>query len=239
MAKKKKSIFDERNSKPVSRDGFAWCLYLMGTNILRNLWLSVILALGCVTVVFAPAVITGANRSILMLLRGRGGLFWEDFREDFTDRFFKKLGYWLMMMLVPVAIGLWLYILGVPAGTVTPVIFVGLLLSLVIQTYFFVMLSALEISLGDCLKNAFLLFFLEWKTSVLFGVGYALLIFVAYLTFPYSIPVLSFYLFSCIMILTCQQVRRIIIRRGLYATEEKKYIPVDRCKDTAEGEDKK
>lgn len=236
MAKKKKDIF--KPERKISREGFAWCLYLMGTNILRNLWLSVLLAVGCVTVVFAPAVITGANRSILILLRGRGGLFWEDFREDFMDRFFKKLGYWLMMMLVPVAIGLWLYILGAPSGTVTTVILVGLLLSLVLQTYFFVMLAALEISLTDCLKNAFLLLILEWKTSFVFFAAYAVIIFAAYLSFPYSIPVLCFYLFSCIMILTCQQVRRIIIRRGLYTTDEKKYIPLERCENTAEGEDK-
>ena len=226
------------NNKPVSRDGFAWCLYLMGTNILRNLWLSVILTLGCATVVFAPAVITGANRSILMLLRGRGGLFWEDFREDFADRFFKKLGYWLMMMLVPVAVGLWLYILGAQVKLVYIVISVGVIFSLILQTYFFVMLAAMEIQLSDCLKNAFLLFFLEWKTTLVFFVAFSVVIIVAYLTFPYSIPVLSFYLFSCIMILTCQQVRRIIIRRGLYATEEKKYIPLERCQNAAEGEDK-
>lgn len=236
MAKKKKDIF--KPERRISREGFAWCIYLMGTNILRNIWLSVLLAVGFVTMVFAPAVITGANRSILILLRGRGGLFWDDFREDFADRFFKKLGYWLMMMLIPVAIGLWMYILGAQIQLVTTVILVGLMLSLVLQTYFFVMLAALEITLSDCLKNAFLLLVLEWKTSIVFFIAYSVIVFVAYFTFPYSIPVLSFYLFSCIMILTCQQVRRIIIRRGLYTTDEKKYIPLDRCENTAEGEDK-
>lgn len=235
MAKKKDILKPDRK---ISREGFAWCVYLMGTNILRNLWLSILMALGCATVIFAPAVITGANRSILILLRGRGGLFWEDFREDFTDRFFKKLIYWLMLMLVPVAIGLWLYILGAETGLVTIVILVGLLLSLVVQTYFFVMLAALEISLSDCLKNAFLLLVLEWKTSFVFLASYAIIIVIAYLTFPYSIPVLSFYLFSCIMILTCQQVRRIIIRRGLYTTDEKKYIPLEHCDRTVEGDAK-
>lgn len=233
MVKKKDLLKPERK---ISREGFAWCIYLMGTNILRNLWLSILVAVGCVTVVFAPAVITGANRSILILLRGRGGLFWEDFREDFTDRFFKKLGYWLMMMLVPVAIGLWLYILGAETGLVTIVILAGLLLSLVLQTYFFTMLAALEISLSDCLKNAFLLLILEWKTSFVVLFSYAVILIIAYLTFPYSIPVLSFYLISCIMIMTCQQVRRIIIRRGLYTTEEKKYIPLDGSENTAEGD---
>lgn len=237
MAKKKQK--EPKETHHVSREGFAWCLYLMGSNILKMIWLSVILAVGCVTVVFAPAVLTGANRSLLILLRGRGGLFWEDFREDFLDRFFKKLGYWLLMMLIPVSIGLWLYILGAGAQLVQTVIVVCLLVSFVIQTYFFTMLAALEITLENCLKNAVLLLFLEWKTSIVLLAGYALLIFAAYLTFPYSIPVLSFFLLSCIMLLTCQQVRRIIIRRGLYATEEKKYIPMERCENTAEREEKK
>ena len=103
---------EPKSNKKISRTGFAWCLYLAGSNLLRMVWLSVITSLCCVTVIFAPAAITGANRGLLILLRGRGGLFWEDFREDFLDRFWKKPGMWLIMMLLHIAIGRWVYMPG-------------------------------------------------------------------------------------------------------------------------------
>lgn len=233
----KKNHEEFKPKRKVSREGFAWCLYLMGANLLRMVLLSLILTVCCVTVVFAPAAITGANRSLLILLRGRGGLFWDDFREDFLDRFLKKLGMWLLMMLLPVAVGLWLYILGADVQSVKIVIAVGLLLSLVLQSYFFTLVAALKLPLETCLRNAVLLVFLEWRTSIVFFLFYALVIFVSYLTFPYCIPVLSFILISCMMMVICQQVRRIILRRGLYLPEENKNTKEPCDESAAEGEE--
>lgn len=221
--------------RKISREGFAWCLYLLGSNLLKLVWLSVVVFFCCVTVVLAPAALTGGFRALLVLLRGKGGLFWEDFREDFSDRLFKKLGMWLMMLLVPVAVGLWLYILGMDVSAVRWVILIGLLLSGVLQAYFFPMLAAMKLSLGDCLRNAFLLLILEWKTTLCFGLGLGLVAGGTYLLFPYSIPVLCFLLISCIMLLVCQQVRRIIIRRGLYLPE-KNQMDSECCEEAAEGE---
>lgn len=221
--------------RKVSREGFAWCLYLLGSNLLKMVWLSIVVFFCCATVVLAPAGLTGGYRALLVLLRGKGGLFWADFREDFADRFFKKLGLWLMMLLVPVAVGLWLYILGADASLVRWMILIGLLVSCVLQAYFFPMLAAMKLSLGDCLKNAALLLILEWKTTICFGLGLGLVAAGAYLLFPYSIPVLCFLLISCIMLLVCQQVRRIIIRRGLYLPE-KNNMDRESCNSAAEGE---
>lgn len=234
MVKKKNT--EEKPNKKVSRTGFAWCLYVFGSNILRMLWLSVIVTVCCCTVILAPAAITGGNRSLLMLLRGRGGLFWDDFKEDFLDRFFKKLGYWLMMLLIPVAIGLWMYILGAEADLVRGVILVGLLISAVLQAYFFVMVAEVDLPLDKCLKNAVLLMFLEWKTTIVFLVCFAVVAFGAYMLFPFSIPVLCFLGISCMMLLVSQQVRRIILRRGL-CVEPTWKDETENCADgAAEGE---
>ncbi len=231
LANKQKTT--ETTEKRISRTGFAWCLYLVGTNLMKMVWLSVIVFLCSCTVVLAPAAITGANRSLLILLRGKGGLFWDDFREDFLDRFGKKLGYFLLMLLIPVAIGLWLYILGAGAKTARIVILVGLLVSAVVQSYFFPMLAAMKLSLGDCLKNAVLLMVLEWKTTLCFLVLYGAAGMGAFFLFPYSIPVLCFLLIGCMMLVVCQQVRRIILRRGLYLAEQEQ---TENCKDAVEGE---
>ena len=213
MANKKNT--EEKRNKKISRTGFAWCLYLLGSNLLKMVWLSVVVTVCCCTVVLAPAAVTGGSRSLLMLLRGRGGLFWADFKEDFTDRFLKKLGYWLMMVLIPVAIGLWMYILGVAAETVRWAILVLSLFSAVLQAYFFVMVACVDLSLDKCLKNAALLLFLEWKTTLVFLVCFGAAAATVYLLFPYSIPVLCFLGFSCMMLLVTQQVRRVILRRGI------------------------
>lgn len=220
--------------RKVSREGFAWCLYLLGSNLLRMVWLSILVSLCCCTVILAPAAVTGATRSMLVLLRGRGGLFWEDFREDFGERFLKKLGMWLMLLLIPVAIGLWMYILGADAGTVQWVILVGLLLSAVLQAYFFVMAASLKLPLETCLKNALLLLFLEWKTTIVFLIAFGLVAFGAYMLFPFSIPVLCFFGLSCMMLLVTQQVRRILLRRGLYLPQDHKN-ETENCDDAVEG----
>lgn len=205
----------EKRKKKISRTGFAWSLYLLGSNLLKMVWLSVVVTVCCCTVVLAPAAVTGGCRSLLMLLRGRGGLFWDDFKEDFTDRFLKKLGYWLMMVLIPVAVGLWMYILGAKAETVRWVILGLSLVSAVLQAYFFVMVACVDLSLDKCLKNGALLLFLEWKTTLVFLVCFGAAAASVYLLFPYSIPVLCFLGFSCMMLLVTQQVRRIILRRGI------------------------
>lgn len=221
--------------RKISREGFAWCLYLIGSNLLKMVWLSVVVFFCCVTVVLAPGGLTGGFRALLVLLRGKGGLFWADFREDFGDRFLKKLGVWLMMVLAPLAVGLWMLMLGAEVSTVRWVILGGLLISAVMQAYFFPMLAAMKLSLGDCLKNAILLTVLEWKTTVCFLLLFAGVAVGAYLLFPYSIPLLCFGVISCIMLLACQQVRRIIIRRGLYLPE-KNYMDMEGCTNAAEGE---
>lgn len=223
--------------RQVSREGFAWCLYLMGTHLFRMVGLSCLLSLCCLTVVLAPAAVSGAMRGFLVLLRGRGGLFWAEFREEFRDQFGKKLGLWLLLMLLPVAVGLWGYMLGVSASAVKWIIGVGILLSLVLQSYFMVMAAALDLPMETVLKNAVLLLFLEWRTTIVFMVLFALVLTAAYLTFPFCIPLLCFLLIGCIMLLVCQQVRRVILRRGLYLPEEKANEE-EVCDDAAEGDTK-
>lgn len=218
----------------VSREGFAWCLYLMGTHLFRMVGLSCLLSLCCATVILAPAAITGAMRGFLVLLRGRGGLFWADFREEFRDQFGKKLGLWLLMMLLPVAVGLWGHMLGLSPSAVKWIIGVGALLSLVLQSYFLVMTAALELPAETVLKNAVLLLLLEWRTTIVFLVLFAAMIAAAYLTFPFCVPLLCFLLIGCIMLLVCQQVRRVILRRGLYLPAEKEIVEF--CEDAEEGD---
>lgn len=218
----------------VSREGFAWCLYLMGTHLFRMVGLSCLVSMCCATVVLAPAAITGAMRGFLVLLRGRGGLFWADFREEFRDQFGKKLGLWLLLMLLPVAVGLWGYMLGISPSAVKWIVGVGMLLSLVLQSYFMVMTAALELPVETVLKNAVLLLFLEWRTTIVFLMLFAILIAAAYLTFPFCVPLLCFLLIGCIMLLVCQQVRRIILRRGLYLPQEKENVEI--CEEAEEGD---
>lgn len=212
MARKQKK---QRPDRPIPKDGFLWCYYLLGNHLFRFFGFNLLTIFCCATVVLFPAGMSAAFRACAMLLRGRSGLFWEEYRDEFRSDFFKKFGCWSMMILIPLGLGMWTYILGFDTAVTEWTICVLLFLSVIFQAYWFNLIVLLDLPVGTNVKNAFLLMILEWKTTLVFGLAFALILAATYLSYPYSLPVLFFLLLSVIILCVCQQCQRIFARRGL------------------------
>ena len=219
LARKQKK---QKPDRPIPKDGFLWCYYLLGNHFFRFFGMNLITVLCCASVVLAPAGISAACRACAMLLRGKSGLFWEEYREEFKANFLKKLLCWAMMLMVPVGLGLWTYILGFGAKVTEWAIYILLAVSFLLQVYWFNLISLVDLPLGTNVKNAVLLLILEWKTTVVFGVVLATVTAGVYFLFPYSLVVLFSALLSAMILLISQQCQRIFTRRGLLLPREVK-----------------
>ena len=217
MARKQKK---QRPERPIPKDGFLWCYYLLGNHLFRFFGFNLLTLFCCATVVLFPAGMSAAFRACTMLLRGRSGLFWEEYRDEFKADFFKKLGCWIMMILIPLGLGMWTHILGFSPAVTERTICVLLFLSVIFQAYWFNLIVLVDLPVGTNVKNAFLLMILEWKTTFVFGLAFFLILVVTYLCYPYSLPVLFFLLLSVIILCVCQQCQRIFARRGLLLPAE-------------------
>lgn len=219
MARKQKK---QKPDRPISKDGFLWCFYLGGNHLFRFFGLNLVTLLCCASVVLFPAGVSAACRACAMLLRGKSGLFWEEYREEFKANFGKKLGYWTMLLLVPVSLGLWTYILGFGEAVTEWVIYVGLAVSVLLQAYWFNLISLVDLPMGTNLKNAVLLMILEWKTTLVFALAFGGILAVMYFLYPYSLLALFFLLLSAMILCVSQQCRRIFTRWGLLLPREMK-----------------
>ena len=217
MARKQKK---QKPDRPIPKDGFLWCYYLLGNHLFSFFGLNLVTLLCCASVVLFPAGVSAACRACAMLLRGKSGLFWEEYREEFKADFGKKLGCWLMMLLVPFSAGLWLYLLGFGEKAAEYTIYICLAVSVLLQAYWFNLISLVDLPMGTNLKNAVLLMVLEWKTTLVFAVLFGIILTAVYFLFPYSLLVLFFLLLSARILCVCQQCQRIFSRRGLLLPRE-------------------
>ena len=217
MARKQKK---QKKDRPIPKDGFLWCYYLLGNHLFRFFGFNLLALFCCATVILFPAGMSAACRACAMLLRGRSGLFWEEYRDEFKSNFLKKLGYWSMMILMPLGIGVWTNILGFSAAVTEGTICVLLFLSAILQAYWFNLIVLVDLPMSTNLKNAALLMILEWKTTLALGGLLALILVATYLFYPYSLAVLFFLLLSVMILCVCQQCQRIFARRGLLLSKE-------------------
>lgn len=219
MARKQKKQDPHR---PIPKDGFLWCFYLGGTHLFRFFGLNLITLLCCATIVLLPAGISAACRACAMLLRGKSGLFWEEYREEFRANVVSKFFTWLMMVLIPLGIGAWTHILGFPPSVTEGTIYILLFLSWILQAYWFNLVSLVDLPMGTQVKNAVLLMVLEWKTTLAFGLAFGVVLAAVYFLYPYSLLALFFLLFSAMILCVCQQCQRLFARRELLLPREMK-----------------
>lgn len=196
-------------------DGDGKYFYLLFTHFFRLFALNLLLLLCCLPVVTIPAAITGACRAVSSIIRGDSCYFWREFCEEFKTRFLSKLGYWLLLMLLPFSLMLWAHMLGGGSGVTEPVFLSAMAISILTQCYFFPLAAIVELPLGVCLKNAALLLVLEWKDTLYMLIVLAALAFLLYNLYPYSLALAAIILPSGTVLFVCRRCLNILERRHL------------------------
>ncbi len=189
--------------------------YLLFTYFFRLFALNLLMLLCFLPVVTVPAAVTGASRALCSLIRGNPSYFWEEFRMEFRDRFFGKLGVWALLTLLPVSLSLWVRLLGGGAGLAEAVFLGAGTLFALLQCYFFTLVSIVELPLWVCLKNAALLLVLEWRNTLFLFFTLAALAFLGYNLYPYTLAPLAVILVSGTALFVCGRCMGVFERRRL------------------------
>lgn len=205
----------EQDAVAISHEGVKWYFFLLFNHFFRLMGLNLLTIACLLSVVLFPTGMAAACRAVLVLTKGRGGLFWEEYRLEFKDRILKKFGAWALMMLIPVALALWTRIFGLDAHISEWILYIGFLLSCAVQAYFFVVTAAMDLPLSDCLINAFALAVLEWPTTLAIAAALILTAALGILLYPYSTMVLFLLFFGCFILFVCQRGLQILRKRDL------------------------
>lgn len=206
---------EDQDAVPIPHRGARWYFFLLFDHFFRLMGLNILTLACCLTVVLLPAGITAACRAVLMLVRGSGGMFWEEYRAEFKNRFFAKLGIWLLMMLTPLTLAMWGRMFGLGSHITEWIIYISLLISFAAQAYFFVVIAAMDLAPVTCLTNALGLMVLEWPTTLAFIVIVVASVVLGVLLYPYSVIVLFLVFFSCTILFVCQRCLHILEKRQL------------------------
>ncbi|MEG1633503.1 MAG: hypothetical protein RR314_05570 [Oscillospiraceae bacterium] len=209
----------DKDAAPAPKFGAKRYFFLIGNHFFRLFMLNLLTLLLCLPVVTIPAALTAASRAALLLLRGGSCMFWEEYRAELRVNFFRKLLYWLPMALVPVGLGLWPILLGFGTGTALLVFGAALLLSMLLQCYFFTLVALIDLPVKINLKNAAALIFLDWKTALRLLAVLACTLGLSYGLWPYSLIPAFFLFFSGLILFACQQVSAAADKYGLIKKE--------------------
>lgn len=205
----------DQDATPIRHQGVKWYFFLLFNHFPRFLGLNILTLGCCLSIVLFPAGMSAACRATLMLARGHGGLFWEEYKLEFKDRIIGKFAFWALMMLMPLALAIWARILGLDNHVGEWVLYIGLLLSFAAQAYFFVVAAAMDLPLGSCLTNALGLMVLEWPTTLAFIAALVLMVILGFLLYPYSVVFAVLLFFSCMILFVCQRCLHIFRKREL------------------------
>ena len=194
---------------------------LLFSNFFRLICLNLLTVLCCLPAVTIPAAASAACRSLNTLIMGNPCYFWQEYWKEFRQKFPQKLGAWLIAVLLPVSVGLWIRMLG-GSGKVSEWAFtVFFALSAIVQCYFFPMTATVELPVTACVKNALLLTVLEWKNSLIMLLVMLALGFVVYNLYPYSIAAVTLILVSAALLFTCRRSIAAFEKNGLLIKNDK------------------
>lgn len=168
----------------------------------------------CIPVVTIPAAITGMTKVSMNLVRTKSCSVWRDFWGEFKASFLKSLGAGIIFGIISSAV----YLLGSVLSTtyngflgilgVAIIVVFGILLYIVL-CYVFSLIAIVNISLRDCIKNAFILFLIEPKHNFILLVPLALLL-LGIVLYPINLLIMGFLGFSTCQYLVCSIVNKVI-----------------------------
>lgn len=186
--------------------------YLLFTNLGRMVVLNLLFVLFLLPVITIPAACAATSRVCMKLARKEPFLFWQEYWGEFKARFFSRLGVWILLMALPMAIACWARLL--LGGELNSSLLAGLYaLAFLVAGYFFPLCAMLDLPASVNMRNAAVLLALEWRRSLLLllagGGGFLL----CALCFPYSLPILLSIAFSAAHLLAAMLINGPMERR--------------------------
>jgi uncharacterized membrane protein YesL len=203
----------EERARPEKAANAALLLCAKTWDIVRLNLLFVAFSIPVLTI---PATLSGMTKVLMNTVRNGDADIWGDFFAEFKTGFLKSLKAGLAAGL-PLAAAVFAgYAAGVAGGLAGTL---GAAFAIVSGVYLyaagcylFPLLAAVDLRVGQCVKNAFLLPLAEIKRSALLVVPLALMA-AAYLLLPYSFPLLLFAMFALCQMIVCRIVDPVIQKR--------------------------
>ena len=202
---------------PVPKKGKERFWFVIKTHFRRLVGVNLLCTLFCLPLITIPAAVSGLTRVIMRLVRDGTCDLWTDFWEEFKSGFWQKLIIWLVVLISPISISCLPSLLGIDTGGSMLLMIFGIL-SFWLFSYWFVLMSILDVPPLANLKNAAILMVVEWKKSLLLlaTVG---IVYICCIMLPvFCLPLMMFGVFSvtvlgsCLMLIEPIQVRLICTR---------------------------
>lgn len=188
--------------EPVPKSGSKRYWFLVKTHFFRLCGINALFALFCIPIITIPASLSGMTNVLMKLTREGNCFIWKDFWKEFKTDFIERVCIWFGLQLLPL-IGWYIPSL---LGNENASIWISTILGsfiFILECYWFPLITTISLSPLKCLRNAFLLIFLELKRDVLFLLLGAAGFFICRLLFPFSLPFLLLMLFSFTQLAVC------------------------------------
>ena len=182
----------------------AWAVLwrVMKENWVQMVGMNLLFLLCCVPVITIPAAAAGLHRVMLDRIRGRWERPLTAFFEEFRTAFCSRAAVGLLLLLAPVSLASYAWMLQKPSVAVG-IFSAAALVVFCITSYFYPLLVLLDVPVLKNLKNACCMAVLEWRTTLAMLLTAGVLdVLLAVLT-AYALPLFAFFLCAFQVLLCC------------------------------------
>jgi len=218
---------NNETKKVPPKSGAARVVYIIMNYSGKLIVINFVFILCCIPMITIPAALAALNHYLIKIFRQGYGFSPSDFFGEFRNDLLKGIP----LGLLTVTLGGYAYYLLSLAGNykennlgaITNGIGFGVLfISILMGTYFFVLMSMLDLSNKNIIKNTLILMVMEWKKSALLCAFIFTLWVAVLLLFPYSVLIMLIAGFSIQQLVVCAVVLPIVNARIVEPYENRK-----------------
>jgi uncharacterized membrane protein YesL len=206
----KKAALNRRNSAERMAQSFSSTAWLL-------LRLNLLFLLFCIPVITAFASASAMAKVLMKHVKKDDFEIWNDFLKEFKSNFLKSTAAGLIMSACVAAVFFTGYFIHILFGGFAGSLGIAFIICFEALLYFsmcylFPVISTVELSLGQSLKNSFLLALIGIRRNLLLLIPLVLLI-ACVLLYPVTLPLLIFVIFSLCQFVVCHTVSDVIQKR--------------------------
>ena len=184
------------------QSSWAIMLRVVKENWVQMVGMNLLFVLCCLPVITIPAATAALHRVMLDRVRGRWERPLTAFFAEFRTSFFTRAFVGLLLLLAPVSLASYAWMLQKPSVAVG-IFAAASLIVFCITSYFYPLLVLLDVPVLKNLKNACCMAALEWRTTLLMLLTAGVLdVLLAVLT-AYALPLFVFFLCTFQVLLCC------------------------------------